>query len=70
MRFTTDALNAPTRPDCWFDGATGAIRSADLQDPGVDNVLYDLGERALKDGAEVVIVPAEGMPTDMDIAAT
>jgi hypothetical protein len=52
-----------------FDGVTGAIAFADLGHPDVDDLLDDLGERALKDGAEVVIVPAERMPTNTGIAA-
>jgi hypothetical protein len=35
----------------------------------VDDLLDDLGERALKAGGEVVIVPAERMPTDTGVAA-
>lgn len=52
-----------------FDSETGAIEFAPLDDPGVDDLLDDLGEHALKTGAEVVIVPAERMPTDTGVAA-
>jgi hypothetical protein len=52
-----------------FDAATGAIKLDDLEDPEVDDLLDDLGERALKAGGEVVIVPAERMPTKTGIAA-
>ena len=52
-----------------FDAVSGAIAFAPLDDPGVDDLLDDLGEHALKTGAEVVIVPAERMPTDTGIAA-
>lgn len=52
-----------------FDAATGAIELDDLDDPEVDDLLDDLGERALKAGGEVVIVPAERMPTKSGIAA-
>lgn len=52
-----------------FDPETGAIEFAPLDDPGVGDLLDDLGEHALKTGGEVVIVPPERMPTDTGIAA-
>lgn len=52
-----------------FEPETGAIEFAGLDDPGVDDLLDDLGEHALKTGGEVVIVPSERMPTDTGIAA-
>jgi len=51
------------------DPATGAIRFAALAHPEVDDLLDDLAELALKRGGEVVIVPAERMPTQTGIAA-
>lgn len=51
------------------DAATGAIEFGDLAHPDVDDVLDDLGALALKLGGEVVIVPAERMPTKTGIAA-
>lgn len=51
------------------DAATGAIELGDLAHPEVDDVLDDLGALALKLGGEVVIVPAERMPTKTGIAA-
>jgi hypothetical protein len=53
-----------------LDPVTGAITPHDLGHPEIDDLLDDLGERALKTGGEVVIVPAERMPTDTGIAAT
>src|SRR5690606_29112912 len=41
-----------------FDSETGAIEFAPLDDPGVDDLLDDLGEHTVKTGGEVVIVPA------------
>jgi hypothetical protein len=35
----------------------------------VGDLLDDLGEHTVKTGGEVVIVPAERMPTDTGIAA-
>lgn len=52
-----------------FDPVSGAIQFAELGDPMVDDLLDDIGEHALKTGAEVVIVPTERMPTDTGIAA-
>ena len=48
---------------------TGRIEFDDLAHPEVDDLLADLGELALKNGGQVVIVPAERMPTCTGIAA-
>ncbi len=52
-----------------IDSATGEIEFGDLSHPEVDDVLDDLGELALKKGGQIVIVPAERMPTDTGIVA-
>jgi hypothetical protein len=52
-----------------LDPETGAIAEGDLDDPGVGDVLDDLGEEVLRRGGEVVVVPAERMPTDSGVAA-
>jgi hypothetical protein len=52
-----------------FDPVSGSIQFAELRVPMVEDILDDLGEYALKTGGEVVIVPAERMPTDTGIAA-
>ncbi len=52
-----------------FDAATGAITRGDLDHPETDDLLDDLGERVLKTGGEVVVVPAERMPTETGAAA-
>ena len=52
-----------------IDVARGKITLDDLTDPVVDDVLDDLGEYVLKAGGEVVIVPAERMPTQTGAAA-
>lgn len=52
-----------------FDPRTGAIEFAPLDNPGVDDLLDDVGEQVLKSGGEVVVVPAERMPTETGIAA-
>ena len=46
-----------------------AVRSMDLSHPEVDDVLDDLGERVAKTGGDVVMVPAERMPTRTGAAA-
>ena len=46
-----------------IDAATGKVTLGKLDDPGVDDLLDDLGELVLKTGGEVVMVPAERMPT-------
>ena len=51
------------------DVDAGKIIPGDLADPNVDDVLDDLGERVLKAGGEVIIVPAERMPTKSGAAA-
>lgn len=52
-----------------FNAATGAVNFAPLEDPGVDDLLDDLAEHALRTGGDVVIVPRELMPSDTGIAA-
>ncbi|MEA5443322.1 hypothetical protein [Cyanobium gracile] len=49
--------------------ASGDIQLDKLSNPEVDDMLDDLGRTALKKGAEVVIVPAERIPTKTGIAA-
>jgi hypothetical protein len=52
-----------------IDPTTGAIMLNDLDHPEIDDLLDDLGERVMKAGGEVVVVPAERMPTETGIAA-
>jgi hypothetical protein len=52
-----------------FDSRSGAIELAPLDDPDGGDLLDDLGEHTIKTGGEVVIVPAERMPTDTGVAA-
>lgn len=51
------------------DAATGGIEVGDLVNPGVDDLLDDLGESVLRQGGQVVVVPAERMPTRTGLAA-
>ena len=50
-----------------IDPLTGAVGQFDQ--PGVDDLLDDLGEQVLRRGGEVVVVPAERMPTPTGLAA-
>ncbi len=52
-----------------FDPESGAVAFAPLDDPGVEDLLDELGEQTLRGGGEVVIVPPERMPTDTGLAA-
>ncbi len=53
-----------------IDPATGSIDSGDLADPDVNDILNDLAEIVLRMRGDVVIVPAERMPTKTGLAAT
>lgn len=52
------------------NAATGEIEFNDLANPEVDDVLDDLATLTLKMGGQVVVVPAERMPTGTGLAAT
>lgn len=52
-----------------IDIASGKIQTGDLGDPGVNDVLDELGEHVIRTGGEVVIVPTERMPTGTGAAA-
>ena len=49
---------------------TGSIIPGDLDNPHLDDLFDDIGEQVLRTGGEVIIVPAEAMPTDTGLAAT
>jgi hypothetical protein len=52
-----------------IDAATGAVQLEDLADPEVDDVLDDLAALVMQQGGELIVVPAERMPTGTGIAA-
>lgn len=52
-----------------IDPGTGEVRYEELSDPTVDDLLDDLGQIVLKQGGDIVIVPADRMPTDTGVAA-
>jgi hypothetical protein len=53
-----------------IDSATGRIELRDAADPDTDDLLDDLAEKVLRTNGEVVIVPAERMPSATGVAAT
>ena len=52
-----------------IDVATGDVEFDELERPDVDDLLDDLGALARKMGGEVVIVPADRMPSQTGVAA-
>jgi Bacterial archaeo-eukaryotic release factor family 3 len=52
-----------------IDPASGRVEFGDLAHPEVDDLLDDLAELALKMGGDVVVVPAERMPSDTGAVA-
>ena len=52
-----------------IDYASGRIEAGYLTHPEIGDVLDDLGELVLKKGGQIVVVPAERMPTQTGIAA-
>ena len=52
-----------------IDPATGQIHAGDIADPEVDDVLDDLAEHVLRIKGDVVLVPAERMPSTTGAAA-
>ena len=69
-RIATLLIEADRQIPGTLDATTGAIKLDELPNPEGDDLLDDLGERVLKTGGEVVIVPAGRMPTHTGIAAT
>ena len=52
-----------------LDATSGKITLGELDDPETDDLLDDLGECVLATGGEVIMVPAERMPTRTGLAA-
>lgn len=51
-----------------LEGGGKVQRTQSLDDPGVDDLLDDVAEAVLRSGGEVVVVPADRMPTDTGLA--
>lgn len=69
-RIATLLIDAERHIPGALDVTTGAIGFRDLDHPEIDDLLDDIGERALKTGSEIVVVPTERMPTETGAAAT
>lgn len=52
-----------------IDPGTGRIEPGDLSQPEIDDVLDDLAEMVLRKKGDVVVIPAERMPTTTGVAA-
>lgn len=52
-----------------IDAPAGGVKTDDLAHPEVDDLLDDLAESVLRFGGQVVVVPAERMPTRTGAAA-
>ena len=52
-----------------IDVTSGAIEADELAKAGVDDMLDDLGEIVLRADGQLVVVPAEQMPTSTGVAA-
>jgi len=48
---------------------TGNIEKGQLDDPGIDDLLDDLGELVTKMGGKVMVIPSEKMPTQTGVAS-
>ncbi|MEO8803640.1 MAG: hypothetical protein ABI304_00590 [Rudaea sp.] len=68
-RIQTLMLEAQRQIPGRMDASSGEITLGQLDDPEVDDLLDDLGERVLASGGEVVVVPTERMPTSAGLAA-
>lgn len=68
-RIDTLLLEAERQIPGRMDPGSGKITPGKLDDPDTDDLLDDLGERVMAAGGEVVIVPAERMPTKTGLAA-
>jgi hypothetical protein len=68
-RVATLLIEADRQVPGRMDATTGRITFDNMARPEVDDLLDDLGELALKMGGQIVVVPAERMPTSTGIAA-
>lgn len=68
-RVATVLLEADRQIPGRLDTVGGSIVPSVLENPSVDDLLDDIGEQVLKNSGEVVLVPAERMPTKTGVAA-
>jgi len=52
-----------------LDAASGAVTFASLEDPGVDDLLDDIGSLVLQKGGKVLVLRNEEMPVMTGLAA-
>ncbi|MBN1237404.1 MAG: hypothetical protein JXB36_02830, partial [Gammaproteobacteria bacterium] len=52
-----------------LDAASGAVLVDELANPEVDDALDDLAELVMRQGGEIIVVPAERMPAETGLAA-
>lgn len=68
-RVATLLIEADRQLSGRIDTKTGKIEFEDLSHPEFDDVLDDLAELAIGKGGEVIVVPADRMPTQTGVAA-
>ena len=68
-RVGTLLVDADRQEPGTLDPTSGRINFANLSHPGVDDLLDELAELVLRRGGEVVVVPADRMPTQSGGAA-
>lgn len=68
-RVGTLFIEADRRIPGRLDDVTGEVEFDDMAQPDVDDLLDDLAEKVLKAGGQVIVVPAERMPSDTGLAA-
>ena len=68
-RVATLLIDADRQIPGVIDELTGEIQLDDLAKPRVDDLLDDIAEIVLRNGGQVVVVPAERMPTKTGLAA-
>jgi hypothetical protein len=68
-RVGTLLINADRRIPGRIDDLTGEVQLDDSANPHVDDLLDDIAEVVLRNRGQVVVVPAERMPTQTGLAA-
>lgn len=68
-RVATLLIEAERKIPGHIDSATGAIEPGDLSHPEIDDMLDDLAEIVLRMQGEVIVVPANRMPSQSGLAA-
>lgn len=69
-RVSTLLVEADRRVPGRLNSEDGGIKHEPGADPEIDDLLDDVAESVLRTGGQVIIVPADRMPTDTGLAAT